>query len=103
VLIVPERHTMFMATWATRLPARRQADRVPPHRRWHLIPGAHLSAAHRAALRDAMRSGHAGRIFNLHPDAELGVVLVDDSVWEAVLCCAPRIRVDEAATCARSS
>jgi hypothetical protein len=86
VVIVPERHILYMVTWYTGAPARLRPEPVPPARRWRLLPGAHLDGPVRTAIDRARREpvpGHRPRA--LHSGDRNGLVLVDELTWQWIL------------------
>jgi hypothetical protein len=84
VVIVPDRHLMFMVTWASTVPARLQAASVPLDRRWRLLPGRHMTPQLRRALERALRRD-SGSPVALHPDDPLALVLLHERDWQQVL------------------
>lgn len=81
VLLVPERHVMFMATWYTKNFARLRPEAVPPERRWRLIPDHHISPILAAAIQRARTSGDP----NISPPLGSGLVLMSERTWRWVM------------------
>src|SRR5690606_6261759 len=82
VLITPERHIAFMAVWYTRVEARLRPEPVAPERRWRLIPMAYMSE-HLARAIDEVREEQP--VISLHRGHPLGLVLLPEATWRAVL------------------
>ena len=87
VMIIPERHLMFMAAWYTRAPSRLRPEPVPPARRWRLMPLAFIGAgsALDQALLAARREPSLVPPRGTHPRHPNGLVLVPEATWAWVL------------------
>lgn len=87
VIIVPERHIMFMVAWYARDPIRLRADAVPRERRWRLMPLAFIGAGSPLddALMAARREPSLAPPIGLHPRHPNGLVLVREATWEWIL------------------
>lgn len=87
VIISAERHLGFQAVWFSRMPLRLRPERVPPQRRWRMIPlgiiGPESPLDH--ALRDARAHPALAPPIGLHPVHPNGLVLVPEATWEWVL------------------
>jgi hypothetical protein len=87
VIISAERHLGFQAVWLARVPLRLRPERVPPERRWRMIPlgiiGADSPLDH--ALRDARAHPELVPPIGLHPNHPNGLVLVPEATWDWVL------------------
>ncbi|MCL4226560.1 MAG: glycosyltransferase family 39 protein [Myxococcales bacterium] len=87
VVISAERHLGFQAAWFARVPVRLRPERVPPARRWRMIPlgiigkGSPLDQA----LEDARAEPGLAPPIGLHPGHPNGLVLVPEATWEWVL------------------
>ena len=88
VVIVPDRHLMFMVTWASMVPARLQPASVPSDRRWRLLPRRSITPPLQRALAEALRTDLDSPVA-LHPDDRLGLVLLHERDWQQVLAALP--------------
>lgn len=95
VVIVPERHVMFMVSWYAHRPARLSPARVPADRRWRLVTYHYGGPALRRAM-DAARTDAPATIappIGLHGHGRNGLVLMPERTWQWVIqSLAPRDR-----------
>lgn len=87
VIISAERHLGFQAVWFARVPLRLRPERVPPERRWRMIPLGiiGMDSPLDRALRDARAHPELVPPIGLHPLHPNGLVLVPEATWEWVL------------------
>jgi hypothetical protein len=87
VVIVPERHIMFMITWYTRIPVRLSPDAVPEGKRWRAMPLAFigLGSPLDQLLSEARREPTISAPIGLHPRHPNGFVLVREATWRWLL------------------
>ena len=87
VMIIPERHLMFMAAWYTGQPTRLRPEPVPAARRWRVMPLAFIRAGSPLddALMAARRTPGVSPPLGLHPRHPNGLVLVREATWAWVL------------------
>ncbi len=86
VLVVPERHILYMATWYSGHPGRLRPEPVPADRRWRLIPLALMDEPLQVALDAARTEAVPGpRPRALHAGHRNGLVLVREATWQWVL------------------
>ena len=93
VIVAPERHIVFMATWYTGAPARLRPEPVPPARRARLIPASYMSEALARAI-DEARSAAVAPPVSLHRGHPDGLVLVTEPTWEWLLARLPAAERD---------
>jgi len=87
VAIVPERHIAFMVRWYARVPVMLRPERIPPARRWRVMPLAFIgmgSPLDRALL-DARREPSLVPPIGLHSKHPNGLVIVSERTWEWLL------------------
>ncbi|MGE0396578.1 MAG: hypothetical protein AB7T06_07680 [Kofleriaceae bacterium] len=87
VVIVPERHIMFMVAWYTRIPVRLTADAVPEAKRWRAMPLAFIGMGSPLdqLLMEARREPTIPSPIGLHPRHPNGFVLVREATWRWLL------------------
>jgi hypothetical protein len=87
VVIVPERHIMFMIAWYTRLPVRLSPEAVPEARRWRAMPLAFIGGGSPLdqLLLEARREPTIAAPIGLHPRHPNGFVLVREATWKWLL------------------
>ncbi len=87
VVIAAERHLGFQAVWFARVAMRLRPERVPPARRWRMIPLGiiGIDSPLDRALRDARAHPELVPPIGLHPGHPNGLVLVPEPTWEWVL------------------
>jgi hypothetical protein len=86
LVIVPERHLLYMLTWQTRRRAQLQPPDASTRRLWRLLPGAYLSASLRAQIAAAQRSLPLDQMpIDLHPRIAQGLVLMRESTFAAIV------------------
>ncbi len=87
VVIVPERHIMFMIAWYTRLPVRLSAEAVPEAKRWRAMPLAFIGMKSPLdqLLMEARREPTIPAPIGLHPRHPNGFVLVREQTWTWLL------------------
>ncbi len=87
VVIVPERHIMFMIAWYTRIPVRLSADAVPEAKRWRAMPLAFIGIGSPLdqLLSEARREPTIPAPIGLHPRHPNGFVLVREATWRWLL------------------
>ena len=87
VMIIPERHLMFMAAWYTGQPTRLRPEPVPAARRWRVMPLAFIRAGSPLddALMAARRTPGVIPPLGLHPRHPNGLVLVREVTWAWLL------------------
>lgn len=87
VVVVSERHILFMVAWYTRASARMRPETVPSERRWRLVPLAFVEAG--SALDDALYAARATPGIapprGLHPWHPNGLVLIPEATWQWML------------------
>lgn len=83
VIVVPERHLVFMTAWHTDRSVRLRPDTVPVERRWRLVPMAYMNDELSRAIRRARTEKPATLppIRRLHPEHENGLVLMQEPTW----------------------
>jgi hypothetical protein len=92
VVIIPERHILFMVAWYTRYPARLRPEAVPPSRRWRVMPLAFIgkdSPLDRALIEARKQPGLVAPI-GLHPRHPNGLVAVPEPTWAWVMAQLPK-------------
>lgn len=87
VVIVPERHIMFMIAWYTRIPVRLSADVVPEVKRWRAMPLAFIGMKSPLdqLLIEARREPTIPPVIGLHPRHPNGFVLLREATWAWLL------------------
>jgi len=87
VVIVPERSLVFATVWLTRMPAQLRPEGVAPERRLRLLPMWFVSPELGAALRVATTDPPVGVTppLSLHPNHELGALVVVEETWRWLL------------------
>lgn len=85
IIIVPERHIAFMATWYSGSPVRLRPEPVPAERRWRLMPMALMSPELARAIDEARAQAHLTRPRGLHPDHRNGLVIMPEATWQWIL------------------
>ena len=87
VVIVPERHIMFMIAWYTRIPVRLSPDAVPEAKRWRAMPLAFIGmgSPFDQLLSEARREPTIPPPIGLHPRHPNGFVLVREVTWKWLL------------------
>jgi hypothetical protein len=86
-LIVPERHIAFMVAWYTGATVAIQPDRVPPARRYRLLP-LHFIVADSPLDRELMAARAEPSLeppLGVHPRHPNGLVLVAEPTWDWIL------------------
>lgn len=86
-LIVPERHIAFMVAWYTGAAVALRPDRVPPARRYRLLPRHFIgdSSALDRLLLDARAEPGLVAPLGVHPRHPNGLVLVTEPTWDWLL------------------
>jgi hypothetical protein len=84
VIIVPERHLMFMAAWYSGRATRLRPEPVAPARRWRLLPRAYISdeLGHLMDRARTLLPASLARPRGLHPGHENGLVLIPEATWQ---------------------
>ncbi len=87
VVIVPERHIMFMIAWYTRIPVRLSPDVVPEAKRWRAMPLAFIGNGSPLdqLLMEARREPTIPPPIGLHPRHPNGFVLIREATWTWLL------------------
>lgn len=89
VIIVPERHLMFMAAWYSERATRLRPEPVAPARRWRLVPLAYMSDELARRIEHArshtLAPASLVRPRGLHPGHEDGLVLVPEATWQWIV------------------
>lgn len=87
IVIVPERHILFMVAWYTRASVRMRPEGVPHERRWRLVPLAFVEIG--SALDEALYAARATPGVRpprgLHPWHPNGLVLIPEPTWQWML------------------
>lgn len=89
VVIVPERHIMFMVAWYLRAAVALRPEGVDPARRWRAMPLAWIEAG--SALDRALLAARTGPDppRGLHPRHANGMVLVPEVTWQRIAAALP--------------
>ncbi|MFN0247133.1 MAG: hypothetical protein ACKV2T_09495 [Kofleriaceae bacterium] len=87
VVIVPERHIMFMIAWYTRVPVRLSPEPVPEAKRWRAMPLAFIGMGSPLdqLLVEGRREPTIPAPIGLHPRHVNGFVLVREATWAWLL------------------
>lgn len=87
MVVIPERHILFMVAWYTRYPAWLHPDHVPEAHRWRIMPLAFIgrdSPLDRALMAARAEPGLVAPI-GTHPRHPDGLVAVPEATWRWVL------------------
>jgi hypothetical protein len=83
-VVISERHILFMAAYYARTPIKLRPERIPPERRWRLMPLAFIGKRTDSLYRLLMSARATPGVdapLGLHPRDPNGLVLVPEATW----------------------